>query len=115
VSNSIVDTASEYHATSYDSGDTNASNQFEGSDDSYGEYTQVWQAAEDGQWEGDTEASSRSFLSQVELYRIESNELQLEGHVMEIPFRELDDPPDGRMEAASLGQDSEIEHGGGIG
>ena len=109
--NSIADSASDDYAIYFDSGDSTAPNHSVGSEALDGEDTRSWQAEADGQWEGNTEASTRSFLSQVDVYRLDTNEFQLEGHVIEIPIRELDDPPDNRAEeAASLGRDSEIEH-----
>ena len=65
-----------------------------------------------GHCEGDTVASTVSELSTLEVYCVEGlNALQLEAHTWEIPFRELDDPPDvEEIEAASLDGASEIEH-----
>lgn len=56
--------------------------------------------------EGDTFASTVSTLSRVEVSCIDGlNALPLEGHILEIPIWELDNPTD-----ASLDEDGETEH-----
>mmetsp|Transcript_24137 Transcript_24137/g.34595 ORF Transcript_24137/g.34595 Transcript_24137/m.34595 type:complete len:210 (+) Transcript_24137:4617-5246(+) len=67
-----------------------------------------------GRWsgiafEGNTVASTVSYMSEVEVMMLGHGTPQVEGYLLEIPVRELDDPPDGNVEeAASLG-DNEIE------
>jgi len=53
--------------------------------------------------EGDTVASTASYMSEVEVTRMGQRAPQVDGYLVEIPVRELDDPPDGSDdEAASL-------------
>ena len=47
-------------------------------------------------FEGDTVASTASYLTAIEVVRMANREPQTEGFVVEIPMRELDDPPDAR-------------------
>ena len=62
-------------------------------------------------WDGDTSVSTTSTVSQIRVVCIEGlHRLQLEGHRLPIPLRELDDPPDRPIVvAASLDTASEIE------
>mmetsp|Transcript_1981 Transcript_1981/g.3050 ORF Transcript_1981/g.3050 Transcript_1981/m.3050 type:complete len:396 (-) Transcript_1981:140-1327(-) len=66
-----------------------------------------------GQWEGDTMASTVSSLSRVEVYCVEGlSVLQLTEHTREIPFREMDDPPDTvEIDVALLDGGREFEYG----
>ena len=63
-----------------------------------------------GQLGDDTEASTSSYLSELEIHSVQSHSVRLrEDYVVEIPIRELDDPPDGGdRDAAS--HDGENEH-----
>jgi len=69
-----------------------------------------WQEELSSQRRGDTAASTSSYLSVVSISRMGDNQGIASGdYVVEIPIRELDDPPDvSDWEAAS--HDSEIEH-----
>ena len=63
-------------------------------------------------YEGDTVASTISYVSNVLVQRVMSSVsgLQIEGSTVNIPFREQDDPPDDYVwDAASLEIDSENE------
>ena len=63
-------------------------------------------------FEGDTVASTATYLSSVSVQSIRGGVggLQLEDFIVDIPFREQDDPPDELLrEAASLESDSENE------
>ena len=54
-------------------------------------------------FEGDTVASTASYMLEVEVTRMGQRAPQVDGYLVEIPVRELDDPPDGSDdEAASL-------------
>mmetsp|Transcript_12620 Transcript_12620/g.18130 ORF Transcript_12620/g.18130 Transcript_12620/m.18130 type:complete len:206 (+) Transcript_12620:2793-3410(+) len=56
-----------------------------------------------GSWEGETEASTSSYLSDLEICSVHSQqEQQRTGYILEIPFRELDDPPDEGLGEAAL-------------
>mmetsp|Transcript_21403 Transcript_21403/g.30644 ORF Transcript_21403/g.30644 Transcript_21403/m.30644 type:complete len:197 (-) Transcript_21403:267-857(-) len=48
-------------------------------------------------FEGDTAASTASYMSEVEVIRMGQGVPQVEGFLVEIPVRELDDPPDGSV------------------
>lgn len=56
-------------------------------------------------FEGDTEASTVSYLSTVTVHRA----IQEGGYIVEIPARELDDPPDRLEVAAASHSNDEIE------
>ena len=61
------------------------------------------------EFEGNTVASMASYLSEVEVQMVGQSIPQVDGYLVEIPVRELVDPPDWEVEeAASLG-DREIE------
>ena len=100
----------------FESGDEYTYTSMDNSYHSYGEEAQEMQTAADMQWEGETVASTTSFVSRVEVYMNEEDSEHLVGYRSEIPIRELDDPPDEvGWEAASLSSDNEIEQVGNLG
>mmetsp|Transcript_14002 Transcript_14002/g.20040 ORF Transcript_14002/g.20040 Transcript_14002/m.20040 type:complete len:81 (+) Transcript_14002:300-542(+) len=62
------------------------------------------------EFEGNTVASTASYMSEVEVTLLRHGIPQVEEFLLEIPVRELDDPPDdGNVEEATSMSDSEIE------
>jgi hypothetical protein len=99
-----------------DQQEASMSTSFDNLDSYYGHQTLITDYLQVRPLDGDTAASSGSYMSRVEVQRVDDGGrpiLQLEGHILEIPIRELDDPPDTEgMDAASLDYDSEIEPSG---
>lgn len=62
-------------------------------------------------FEGDTNASTSSYLSEVVVSRVPVNYAQLVGVEIVIPVRALDDPPDRNEDAAASLRSSETEQG----